>query len=172
VHLPLRNIGNTMSCFLNSTVQLLSACNVIRQKLLSHFHSHHHAGKYNCVNCSNVTAFNAYNDEFDKAKRTNGYGIDKCLSAINVESVNKSIRSLKRGKACGPDNISAEHLLYAHPSLVMHLKLLFHLMVVHSFVPHGFGKGYIIPLVKDKSGNLNSVDNYRAIMLSCNSQSL
>ena len=73
--------------------------------------------------------------------------------------------SLKRGKACGPDNISAEHLLYAHPSLVMHLKLLFHLMVVHSFVPHGFGKGYIIPLVKDKSGNLNSVDNYRAITL-------
>jgi len=38
-------------------------------------------------------------------------------------------------------------------------------MVVHSFVPHGFDKGYIIPLVKDMSGNLNSVDNYRAITL-------
>jgi len=31
--------------------------------------------------------------------------------------------------------------------------------------PHGFGKGYIIPLVKDKFGYLNSVDNYRAITL-------
>jgi len=97
--------------------------------------------------------------------RIDGCGIDKCLSAITVESVDKSIRNLKFGKVCGPDNISAEHLLHAHPSLVMHLKLLFHLMVLHSFVPYGFGKGYVIQLVKAKSGNLNSVDNYRAITL-------
>ena len=38
-------------------------------------------------------------------------------------------------------------------------------MIVHSFVPHGFGKGYVISLAKDKSGNLNSVENYRAITL-------
>jgi len=114
---------------------------------------------------SNVEAVNAYNAEFDRVKRVDGYNIGKCLSAINVESIDMSIRNLKCGKACGPDNISAEHLQYAHPSLVMHLKLLFHLMVVHSFVPHGFGKGFVIPLVKDKSGNLNSVENYRAITL-------
>ena len=114
---------------------------------------------------SNMDALNAYKEEFDRVKSIEGYNIDKCLSVINVESVDKSIRNLKCGKACGPDNISAEHLQYAHPSLVMHLKLLFHLMVVHSCVPHGFGKGYVIPLVKDKSGNLNSVENYRAITL-------
>jgi len=84
---------------------------------------------------------------------------------VFTESIDKSIRSLKCGKACGPDNISAEHLQYAHPSLIMHLKLLFHLMVVHSFVSHCFGMGFVIPLVKDKSGNLTSVENYRAITL-------
>ena len=114
---------------------------------------------------SNINALNAYKMEFDRVKSVDGYNSAKCLSAINVETVDKSIRSLKCGKACGPDNISAEHLQYAHPSLVMHLKLLFHLMIVHSFVPHGFGKGYVIPLAKDKSGNLNSVENYRAITL-------
>jgi len=38
-------------------------------------------------------------------------------------------------------------------------------MVVHSFVPHCSGKGFITPLIKDKSSNLNSVENYRAITL-------
>jgi len=47
----------------------------------------------------------------------------------------------------------------------MLLKLLFQLMVVHSFVPHCSGKGFITPLIKDKSSNLNSVENYRAITL-------
>jgi len=72
---------------------------------------------------------------------------------------------LYRGLKCGPDNISTEHLLRPHPSLVMHLKLLFHVMIVHGFVLDGFGRGFIIPLAKDKSGNLNAVDNYRAIAL-------
>jgi hypothetical protein len=32
-------------------------------------------------------------------------------------------------------------------------------------VPDGFGKGIIIPLLKDKTGNINSLDNYRGITL-------
>ena len=36
---------------------------------------------------------------------------------IDVELLDKCIRNLKCGKASGPDNISAEHLQYAHPTL-------------------------------------------------------
>ena len=84
---------------------------------------------------------------------------------ITVDLIDNSIRHLKRGKACGPDDLGAEHLLNAHPSLVIHLKILFNMILRHSYVPANFGLGTIIPLVKDKSAPLSDPSNYRAITL-------
>ena len=39
------------------------------------------------------------------------------------------------------------------------------LMVRHEHVPSGFSKGIIVPLVKDKSGDVCSSSNYRPITL-------
>ena len=85
--------------------------------------------------------------------------------SLSVELVDSCIHQLHLGKACGPDSLSAEHLLYAHPSLVVHLKLLFGLIFLHGFVPDDFGSGIIMPLIKDKSGNMNDIHNYRPITL-------
>ena len=84
---------------------------------------------------------------------------------ITVELVDSCIRKLYLVKACGPDNLSAEHLKHAHPSISVLLCRLFKLMLVHRYVPAAFGRGTIIPLVKDMSHNLNDVENYRTIML-------
>ena len=54
------------------------------------------------------------------------------------------------GKACGPDRLSAEHIRYAPPSLIVQPKLLFGLMFLRGFVPDEFGSGIIVPL-----GNMN-----------------
>jgi len=54
------------------------------------------------------------------------------MEHIDVATVDECIRGLKGGKASGPDNISAEHLQYAHPSLVIHIKMLIQLIVRHS----------------------------------------
>ena len=35
--------------------------------------------------------------------------------------------------------------------------------VIHCFLPDDFGNGSIIPLLKDKTGNFNSLDNYLAV---------
>ena len=59
----------------------------------------------------------------------------------------------------------AEHLKYAHPILIYHLCILLRAISVHSFVPNDFGIGLIVPLVNDKTGYVNSVDNYTAITL-------
>ena len=67
------------------------------------------------------------------------------------------------GKAPGPDDMSTEHMRYAHPLLIMHLKCLFGLILKHSYVPEMFGSGVSIPLLKDKSGSVHDMDNYRAI---------
>jgi hypothetical protein len=86
-------------------------------------------------------------------------------NGITVEVIDKCMRDLKLGKAAGPDRITAEHLKYAHPALTVHLKMLFHMILCHSYVPSACGKGTIVPLLKDKSGDVNNPDNYRAITL-------
>jgi len=90
----------------------------------------------------------------------------ECIDSLNVELIDKCARKLKTGKACGPDDLDAEHLLYAHPVLIMHFQILFKLIFRHRFVPNSFGIGVIVPLVKDKSGNISDINNYRGITLS------
>jgi Reverse transcriptase (RNA-dependent DNA polymerase) len=55
--------------------------------------------------------------------------------------------------------------LHAHPILTAHLSCLFKAIILHSYVPDDFGVGIIVPLVKDKPGELENVSNYRGIIL-------
>ena len=82
-----------------------------------------------------------------------------------METIDKCVRKLSSGKACGPDGLSAEHLKFAHPSLVIHLCALFRAIVASGRVPDAFGSGIIVPLIKDKTGNASSLNNYRGITL-------
>jgi len=84
----------------------------------------------------------------------------------NNKLIDNCVKKLKVGKACGPDDIGAEHILYAHPVLIMHLQTLLKFILCHRFVPNSFGIGVTIPLVKDKTGNINDVNNYRGVTLS------
>ena len=82
---------------------------------------------------------------------------------ITVELID--IRKLHLGKASGPDELSGEHLIHAHPLLVIHICLLFRGIAMHGYVPSEFGRGIIVPLLKDKLGNVNDLNNYRGITL-------
>ena len=39
-------------------------------------------------------------------------------------------------------------------------------MLKHGYVPNDFGRGIVIPLIKDKGGNVNDSANYREITIS------
>src|SRR5579872_2914552 len=54
---------------------------------------------------------------------------------------------------------------YAHPIVVIQLIYLFKCIALHGYVPHRFGDGIIVPIIKDKSGNQNDINNYRGITL-------
>ena len=69
-------------------------------------------------------------------------------------------------KAAGLDSITLEHVINSHPAIAVHLKLLFTMMMTLSFVPSDFATSVIIPLVKNKHGDINATDNYRPITLS------
>jgi len=47
-----------------------------------------------------------------------------CIVPLTVEQIDNCVKQLKYGKDAGPDGLTAEHLKYAHPALVVHLKLL------------------------------------------------
>ena len=91
---------------------------------------------------------------------------DSIPICIDIEAIQRCVLRLKCNKAAGHDGISAEHILNSHPAIILHLKFLFSMMLSHSYVPRAFGTGIIIPIIKDKRGNVNSVDNYRPITLS------
>ena len=86
-------------------------------------------------------------------------------SLLSVELIDACIRKLKLGKAAGGDGLCSEHLIYACPTLVIHIRKLFLSMAKHCYVPDDFGGGTVIPLIKDKLGNANDLNNYRGITL-------
>ena len=85
---------------------------------------------------------------------------------FSVDDVNYVVNhSLQKGKAAGDDNVAAEHILYAHPNIIIHLCRLFNLILKHGSVPAKFGSGIIVPIVKDRLGDATKLDNYRAITI-------
>ena len=88
------------------------------------------------------------------------------IQFCDVGLVDHCVRNLKQGKAAGHDELTVEHLLYAHPVLLILLSLLYNMIILRGTVPTNFGKGIIIPLIKNLDGDKTSCDNYRGITLS------
>ena len=85
---------------------------------------------------------------------------------IDVNSIQRCVNILKTNKAAGFDGLVAEHIINSHPAIILHLKFLFTMFLKHSYVPEAFGFGLIVPVIKDKRGQIGSSDNYRPITLS------
>ena len=85
---------------------------------------------------------------------------------FTVTEITKSIESLKTGKANGPDGLSAEHFKLCGNRLAVLLSFVFTSMSSHCFIPENFQKSVIIPLVKDKTGDITDKNNYHPIALS------
>ena len=84
----------------------------------------------------------------------------------SVSDIMESVNCLKTGKK-GADNLNAEHLKFADDSLYVILTMLFNSMIVHNFIPSSMLDTVIVPLIKDKNGDVQDVDNYRPLALTC-----
>jgi len=65
---------------------------------------------------------NDYLCKRDECVKDNSQSSYECIESPTVEPTDKCVKKLKLGKVCGPDDLCAEHLLYAHPIPIMHLK--------------------------------------------------
>ena len=85
---------------------------------------------------------------------------------ISNDDLCNVIQQLKCHKCCGPDGIPAEAIKYSGHLLSVHLTLLFNMCLCHSFVPDELINTTVVPLLKNKSGDITDVNNHRAIALS------
>ena len=79
--------------------------------------------------------------------------------------IEKAIKGLKSGKAVGNDNLSAEHLKFCSKRVYCLLSMLYNCCVSHAYIPSDMLDTIIVPLPKDKKGDITDRDNYRPIAL-------
>ena len=82
---------------------------------------------------------------------------------ISESEVRDAIKTLKFGKAAGPDGFSGEFYKHSSPLVVSYLTKLFNELFNSGTFPLSWSEAIIIPL--HKKGDLNSPDNYRGISL-------
>ena len=102
-------------------------------------------------------------------KYVGNFSVDD-VKTKNIEEIDKCIRNLKSGKACGLDEPDGcgEHLLNIFNMLIPLLRNAqkrFTVMINYGLAPTGFGRGIVVPLVKDKTGDIHSANNYRNVTL-------
>ena len=113
----------------------------------------HFFSVFNCISNSGIN-MNEYESETP-------YNMVK----VSTNDVQEAIKKLDCNKSCGSDQIYAEHLKYASNKLLPLLSMCLTGFFVHGFLPKNIMTVVLIPIIKNKAGNINSVDNYRPIAL-------
>ena len=85
---------------------------------------------------------------------------------VTMKEVSKIVSDLPNGKSSGFDGLNSESLKHADPLVCLLLSVCFTCMFTHSYMPSSMIKSIIVPLVKNKCGNLADKNNYRPIALS------
>lgn len=90
-------------------------------------------------------------------------------TGVAVRFTNKQIRNIiqgmVRGKSPGHDGLSIEHLKYAGVHLPRVLTMFFNLCLSHSYLPEQLMHTVVVPIVKNKNGDVSDMSNYRPISL-------
>lgn len=89
----------------------------------------------------------------------------KPLISLTAKEISHTIRNMTRGKSPGHDSLSIEHLQMAGVHLPRVLSLLFTFCIRHAYLPQDMMKTVVVPIVKNKRGNVSDKSNYRPISL-------
>ena len=84
---------------------------------------------------------------------------------INIDEIEFAINKLTSGKSSGLDGVYAEHLKYSSNDYKTLLAKCFTSFLVHGFLPESLMSVVLVPIIKDKSGKINSKDNYKPIAI-------
>jgi hypothetical protein len=116
--------------------------------------------KTNFVNSSDNTAL--YSKYIQQVSQMSN---DTVNFKINVELVERSLLSINDSSCLDVHGLCKSHILYAHAVLRSILAKLYSACLTHCFVPSAFTKIVFMPLLKDKTNNVDNVSNYRPIAI-------
>ncbi|KAG7306786.1 hypothetical protein JYU34_008224 [Plutella xylostella] len=94
-----------------------------------------------------------------------GGGGQEASVRFSAKDIRKVIKSMSRGRSPGHDDLSIEHLKYAGPHLPRVLAMFYSLCVGHSYLPAPMMRTVVVPIVKNKTGDISDKGNYRPISL-------
>ena len=77
----------------------------------------------------------------------------KSKRLIDASAIIESLNEIKLGKSAGIDSLAAEHFVYSHNSISVHLALLFTCKLNNGHVTTAFMKTSIIPILKNRNGD-------------------
>lgn len=75
------------------------------------------------------------------------------------------LRKMTGGKSPGHDGLSVEHLKFAGVHLPRILAMFFTMCMSHSYLPHKLMRTLVVPIVKNRTGDITDRGNYRPISL-------
>ena len=101
----------------------------------------------------------------DKVKSVLGGISSTDKLVITPSHIADAIRALKRGKSVGHALLAAEHFIHANPILNVIVSIIYTAFITHGHMPDSIMKTIIVPLVKNKTGNMSDKNNYRPIAL-------
>ena len=84
---------------------------------------------------------------------------------VTVNDIKEAMKKLSLNSAPGLDNVTGDHLRYAHPTLIMHFAMLFSMIFIHTYAPDNLTDIKIKNLIKDQQKSLSDMSNYRPIAL-------
>ncbi|KAJ8707841.1 hypothetical protein PYW07_011518 [Mythimna separata] len=84
---------------------------------------------------------------------------------FSAKEVRKIIKCMSKGKSPGHDGLSIEHLQHAGQHVSRVLAMFYSLCLSHSYLPCDFMRTVVVPVVKNKTGDLADKANYRPISL-------
>ena len=96
----------------------------------------------------------------------NTIDVEEQVDEISTQELDGIIRGLKGGKAPGLDNISMEHIIFLNRQNREYIRLFLNVIMFHAYLPRPMNESLLVPIVKDKAGDIGSLSNYRAIALS------
>ena len=87
------------------------------------------------------------------------------LNRITPGEILDAFNNLKLGKSPGLDGLYAEHFKFASDKLSVLLSILINAMLIHGHLPSKFMETVILPIIKNKRGDITNKDNYRPIAI-------
>ena len=121
------------------------------------------------VGCEKIAEKNNYKELFNCVRSNINnvkFNVEFCNDmAVGAKEIRDVIKKLYYYKTCGIDNIYAEHFKYASSRVFPMLAMCFTGFLIHGTLPDTMIYVILVPVIKDKTGKINSKDNYRPIAL-------